>query len=58
MIPKAERKRCAWPDDLNRLITLVFTLSLAARGTMGGATTRQGWPAAIAPGLELLTRVR
>src|SRR5215510_2847047 len=20
MIPKAERKRCAWPDDLNRLI--------------------------------------
>ncbi len=21
MIPKAERKRCAWPADLNRLIT-------------------------------------
>ena len=22
MIPKAERKRCAWPGDLNRLIDL------------------------------------
>jgi 3-hydroxyisobutyrate dehydrogenase-like beta-hydroxyacid dehydrogenase len=25
MIPKAEKKRCAWPDDLNRLITFSRT---------------------------------